>query len=178
MYFNLLNINLRNRNSKVIRKSFIEIEKNIAQDANNNSNAEDPSYEDLSETESSSLNDESRKLGDLSQLSKSEAWENNSDTPDITIEINDSTTTMEESSSVTEAEDDEQKANLTIQEFLDETETIANELVDEDPEEMFTNLITKATGRYINSNNIIYYYYPLIFLTSSYTQVKPGKMWI
>lgn len=54
---------------------------------------------------------------------------------------------MEESSSVTEAEDDEQKANLTIQEFLDETETIANELVDEDPEEMFTNLITKATGR-------------------------------
>ena len=85
---------------------------------------------------------------------------------------------MEESSSVTEAEDDEQKANLTIQEFLDETETIANELVDEDPEEMFTNLITKATGRYINSNNIIYYYYPLIFLTSSYTQVKPGRMWI
>ena len=78
-------------------------------------------------------------------MSKSEAWENNSDTPDITIEINDSTSTMEESS-VTEAEDDDNKANLTIAEFLEETETIANDLV-EDADDMFSSLITKANGQ-------------------------------
>ena len=102
----------------------------------NTSNKTDPSYEDLSETESISQDDENR-------MSKSEAWENNSDTPDITIEINDSTTTMEESS-ITEAEDDDNKANLTIQEFLEETETIANDIM-EDADDMFSTLITKAT---------------------------------
>ena len=111
----------------------------------NTSNKTDPSYEDLSETESISQDDENRMKNDLSLLSKSEAWENNSDTPDITIEINDSTTTMEESS-MTEAEDDDNKANLTIQEFLEETETIANDIM-EDADDMFSTLITKATGQ-------------------------------
>ena len=68
-------------------------------------------------------------------MSKSEAWENNSDTPDITIEINDSTTTMDDDSSVTEPDEEQTKANMTIDEFLDETETIGAELAaEEDPE--------------------------------------------
>lgn len=80
-------------------------------------------------------------------MSKSEAWENNSDTPDITIEINDSTTTMDDDSSVTEPDEEQTKANMTIDEFLDETETIGAELgAEEDPDEMFTSLITRAAG--------------------------------
>ena len=76
-------------------------------------------------------------------MSKSEEWENNSDTPDITIEINDSTTTLE--SSTTEVDDIQ--ANLTIDDFLGETETIANDLNDDDADQLFSNLITRATGR-------------------------------
>lgn len=80
-------------------------------------------------------------------MSRSEAWENNSDTPDITIEINDSTTTMDDDSSVTEADEEQTKANMTIDEFLDETDTIGAELgPEEDPDEMFTSLITRAAG--------------------------------
>ena len=81
-------------------------------------------------------------------MSKSEAWENNSDTPDITIEINDSTATIDDDdSSVTEADEEQTKANMTIDEFLDETETIGAELgAEEDPDEMFTSLITRAAG--------------------------------
>ena len=80
-------------------------------------------------------------------MSKSEAWENNSDTPDITIEINDSTTTIDDDSSVTEPDEEQTKANMTIDEFLDETETIGAELgAEEDPDEMFTSLITRASG--------------------------------
>ena len=75
----------------------------------------------------------------------SEEWENNSDTPDITIEINDSTTTLE--SSTTEVDDIQ--ANLTIDDFLGETETIANDLNDDDADQLFSNLITRATGRNI-----------------------------
>ena len=75
-----------------------------------------------------------------------DAWDNNSDTPDVTIEINGSTTTTldGEESSVTEGEDN--KANMTIDEFLGETETVANDLTEE-AEEMFNNLITRATGK-------------------------------
>ena len=81
-------------------------------------------------------------------MSKSEAWENNSDTPDITIEINDSTTTMDDDSSVTEPDEEQTKANMTIDEFLDETETIGAELgTGDDPEEMFTSLITRAAAQ-------------------------------
>ena len=80
-------------------------------------------------------------------MSRSEAWENNSDTPDITIEINDSTATMDDDSSVTEADEERTKANMTIDEFLDETETIGAELgAEEDPDEMVTSLITRAAG--------------------------------
>ena len=90
------------------------------------------------------MQDEGNQNAGISVISKSEEWDNNSDTPDITIEIND--TTMEESS-VTEAED-ENLANATIADFLEETETIANESRCEDPdEEVFSNLITKATGQ-------------------------------
>ena len=62
----------------------------------------------------------------------------------MTIEINGSTTTTLEESSVTEGEDN--KANLTIDEFLGETETVANDLTEE-ADEMFNNLITRATGK-------------------------------
>ena len=110
----------------------------------------DHTFEDGSETESSSVQDANKKpadLGDQSVMSRSEAWENNSDTPDITIEINDSTTTMDDDSSVTEADEEQTKANMTIDEFLDETETIGAELgAEEDPDEMFTSLITRAAG--------------------------------
>ena len=45
---------------------------------------------------------------------------------------------------MTEGEDN--KANLTIDEFLGETETVANDLTEE-ADEMFNNLITRATGK-------------------------------
>ena len=45
---------------------------------------------------------------------------------------------------MTEGEDN--KANLTIDDFLGETETVANDLTEE-AEEMFNNLITRATGK-------------------------------
>ena len=71
----------------------------------------------------------------------------------MTIEINGSTTTTldGEESSVTEGE--ENKANLTIDEFLGETETVAPDLTEE-AEEMFNNLITRATGKEIISQMI------------------------
>ena len=71
----------------------------------------------------------------------------------MTIEINGSTTTTldGEESSVTEGE--ENKANLTIDEFLGETETVAPDLTEE-AEEMFNNLITRATGKDIISQVI------------------------
>ena len=100
-------------------------------------------------SESDSLNQEdSKKENDENTLSikSQEAWENNSDTPDVTIEINGSTTTLDgEDSSVTETEGEENKANMTIDEFLGETETVANDLTEE-ADEMFNNLITRATG--------------------------------
>ena len=128
----------RNRNSKVFRKSFLGIEDKNKNDSNQNADESiNKSDAETDETESVS-----QKL-DQSVMSKSEEWENNSDTPDITIEINDSTTTLE--SSTTEVDDIQ--ANLTIDDFLGETETIANDLNDDDADQLFSNLITRATGR-------------------------------
>ena len=128
----------RNRNSKVFRKSFLGIEDKNKNDTNQNADESiNKSDAETDETESVS-----QKL-DQSVMSKSEEWENNSDTPDITIEINDSTTTLE--SSTTEVDDIQ--ANLTIDDFLGETETIANDLNDDDADQLFSNLITRATGR-------------------------------
>ena len=128
----------RNRNSKVFRKSFLGIEDKNKNDTNQNADESiNKSDAETDETESVS-----QKL-DQSVISKSEEWENNSDTPDITIEINDSTTTLE--SSTTEVDDIQ--ANLTIDDFLGETETIANDLNDDDADQLFSNLITRATGR-------------------------------
>ena len=60
-------------------------------------------------------------------MSRSEAWENNSDTPDITIEINDSTTTMDDDSSVTEADEEQEEGLEEAFTFIDEyTEVIAS----------------------------------------------------
>ena len=106
-----------------------------------------------------------KKEGEGSQ----DAWENNSDTPDVTIEINGSSTTNTstldgEESSVTEGE--ENKANLTIDEFLGETETVANDLTEE-AEEMFNNLITRATGKNMLKSERSF---------DSCCQVRPGKM--
>lgn len=134
----------RNRNSKLFKRASgdkIDLVKDQKEEENSSSKT-DPTYDDLTEA-SLSLKDDENHGGSV--LSKSEEWDNNSDTPDITIEIND-TTTMDESS-VTEAED-ENIANATIADFLEETETIANESRCEDPdEEVFSNLITKATGQ-------------------------------
>ena len=134
----------RNRNSKLFKKASgdkIDFAREQKEEENNSTKT-DPTYDDLTEA-SLSLKDEENQQGSV--LSKSEEWDNNSDTPDITIEIND-TTTMDESS-VTEAEDDN-IANATIADFLEETETIANESRCDDPdEEVFSNLITKATGQ-------------------------------
>ena len=44
---------------------------------------------------------------------------------------------------------DDIQANLTIDDFLGETETIANDLNDDDADQLFSNLITRATGRNI-----------------------------
>ena len=83
-----------------------------------------------------------------------EAWDNNSDTPDVTIEINGSTTTLDgDDSSITETEGEETKANRTIDEFLGETETVANDLTEE-AEEMFNNLITRAAGQHVNVKSV------------------------
>ena len=101
----------------------------------NNSIKTDPTYDDLTEIDANKTE---------SDMSKSEEWDNNSETPDITIEINDATTLDE--SSVTEA-DEENNINATIAEFLEETETIGNELCDDPDEEVFSNLITKANGQ-------------------------------
>ena len=107
-------------------------------------------------------------------MSKSEAWENNSDTPDITIEINDSTTTMDDDSSVTEPDEEQTKANMTIDEFLDETETIGAELgAEEDPDEMFTSLITRASGA---DQIIVTPISSLIAKIFIHPQLKPGRM--
>ena len=128
----------RNRNSKVFRKSFLGIEDKNKNDTNQNADESiNKSDAETDETESVS-----QKL-DQSVMSKSEEWENNSDTPDITIEINDSTTTLESSTT----EEDDIQANLTIDDFLGETETIANDLNDDDADQLFSNLITRATGR-------------------------------
>ena len=106
-------------------------------------------------------------------MSKSEAWENNSDTPDITIEINDSTTTMDDDSSVTEPDEEQTKANMTIDEFLDETETIGAELgAEEDPDEMFTSLITRAAGEQ-SSFYQIFVHTELFFLSSNLGECGP-----
>ena len=88
--------------------------------------------------------EDGKKDDTLDSTRSQEAWENNSDTPDVTIEINGSTSTLNgDDSSVTETE--ENKANMTIDEFLGETETVANDLTEE-ADEMFNNLITRATG--------------------------------
>lgn len=115
------------------------------------------------------MNGTNKRTNDQTVMSQSEAWENNSDTPDITIEINDSTTTMDNESSVTEAEEEDQtKANMTIDEFLDETETIGAELgADEDSEEMFSNLMTRAAGAGLTHLSLNWF---ILF------QVKHGKM--
>ena len=132
----------------MFRKSFLGIpggDKNdILEDDKNETALNKTDPEDETESESVSQESENiRKDEDQSVISKSEAWENNSETPDITIEINDSTATIEESS-VTEA-DETNKANMTIDEFLEETETIANDLMEDDEDQMLTNLITRAT---------------------------------
>ena len=134
---------------------------------------EEESISDGSETEGSSLQDANKNLGDQSVMSKSEAWENNSDTPDITIEINDSTTTMDDDSSVTEPDEEQTKANMTIDEFLDETETIGAELgAEEDPDEMFTSLITRAAGEQ-SSFPSIFVHTELFFLSSNLGECGP-----
>ena len=65
-------------------------------------------------------------------------------------------------SGVTEGE----KANLTIDEFLGETETVANDLTEE-AEEMFNNLITRATGKDMMRSERSF---------DSCCQVRPRKM--
>ena len=107
--------------------------------------------------------EDGKKDDTLHSTRSQEAWENNSDTPDVTIEINGSTSTLNgDDSSVTETE--ENKANMTIDEFLGETETVANDLTEE-AVEMFNNLITRATGEE-------YFIHPFDFTSTS--QDKAG----
>ena len=151
--------NKRKQNNKTFRKSFLGIPQQdsieIAQDTKEKE--EDP-YEDLgsmnSETDSTLSHEEDDaknksnvdtalnnvKTTNSGIQDHSEAWENNSETPDVTIEIVDSTATLDATT------DDEGEANLTIDDFLGETETIANDINDED-DEIFNNLITRSVGQ-------------------------------
>ena len=74
----------------------------------------------------------------------SEAWEKNSGTPEVTIEL----TAAEEDTDETVSASSYEKIdceNKTINDFLDETETIAPELGEN--EEMFQTLLTPATAQ-------------------------------
>ena len=74
----------------------------------------------------------------------SEAWEKNSGTPEVTIEL----TAAEEDTDETVSASSYEKIdgeNKTINDFLDETETIAPELGEN--EEMFQTLLTRATAQ-------------------------------
>ena len=89
------------------------------------------------------------------QDSKSEEWDNNSDTPDVTIEIADTTITAtsndgdEGNKTINDAtSDDGDDGNNTIFDFLGETETIAHDIADENTEneELFNSLLTRAAA--------------------------------
>ena len=143
--------NKRKQGNKTFRKSFLGIPQqesidNPPQEKGVEVDKEEDPYDDLgsvaSDTESALSNTEgdvnNKQPSESNAKDASEAWENNSETPDVTIELVDSTATLDAST------DDEGGANMTIDDFLGETETIANDLVGED-DEIFNNLITRAS---------------------------------
>ena len=147
--------NKRKQGNKTFRKSFLGMS---PQDQEHEKEKEEDPYDDLGSVLSDTENDQSHQGPDYKSKNHnesnpnkdqrsesdlkdhSEAWENNSETPDVTIEIDDSTETLDATT------DDEGGANLTIDDFLGETETIANDIVGED-DEMFNNLITRSSGQ-------------------------------
>ena len=145
----------KRKGNKTFRKSFLGIpqQHSVEISPQEREKEEDP-YDDLvsqSDTDSNEGQSENNDLPSQSNTNNversnselkdhSEAWENNSETPDVTIEIVDSTATLDATT------DDEGGANLTIDDFLGETETIANDIIGED-DDIFNNLITRSSGQ-------------------------------